>query len=163
MTSGLQRELLERVAALGDVAAASRERPRHLAHIHVTPRIDPDAVRCGKATGRDGVRPAPAGEHMAVPIVDADAARPDLAGRSVAARGLTLLPPELRDVGASLAVEHQVRRASRVGPLGEVLAVGTEDLDAIVFAVADEDAPVGGDGDAVRQEELTRTLARHSP
>src|SRR5437867_9583552 len=30
--SGLQRELLERVAALGHVAAASRERPRDLAH-----------------------------------------------------------------------------------------------------------------------------------
>src|SRR2546425_637390 len=57
--SGLQRELLERVAAGRDMAAAPRERPRHLAHVHVAVRVDPDAVRRSEAAGRDGVRPAP--------------------------------------------------------------------------------------------------------
>ena len=54
-------------------------------------------------------------------------------------------------------------RALRVGPLGEVLAVRAEDLDAVVLAVADEDAPVRGDGDAVRQVELAGAAARHAP
>ena len=81
----------------------------------------------------------------------------------MALRRLALVPPQLGDVGAALRVEHQVGRPLRVGPLGEVLAVRAEDLDAVVLAVADEDAPVRGDGDAVRQVELAGTGARDAP
>src|SRR3989442_9644867 len=105
--SGLQRELLERVAAGRDMAAAPRERPRHLAHVHVAVRVDPDAVRRSEAAGRDGVRPAPPGDHAAVPIVDADTPRPDLAGGSIAARRLARLPPAVGAEAVPPGVQQQ--------------------------------------------------------
>src|SRR5882672_6058283 len=159
----VEPELLERVAGLGDVTAARREGPRDLADVDVPPRVHRDAVRRREAPGGRRVGAAPAREHAPVLVVDADAARADVAGRTVASRRLARLPPELRDVGTALRVEHDVGRAARIGPLREVAAVGIEDLDAVVLAVADEDASVGGHGDAVGQEEFARALTRHAP
>src|SRR5437867_3469701 len=159
--SGVRGILVDAFGVYADPATG--ERPGNLAHVHVALRVDRDAVRRREAAGRRRIRPAPARQHPAVAIVDADATRLDVARRPVAARRLPRLPPELRDVGAPGAVEHDVRRAARVGPLGQVLAVGAEDLDAVVLAVADEDAAVGGDGDAVGEEELARPLTGHAP
>ena len=101
--------------------------------------------------------------RRAVLVEDAHAALARIADGPVALRGLALVPPQLGDVGAALAVEDDVRRPLRVGPLGQVLAVRAEDLDAVVLAVADEHAAVGGDGDAVRQVELAGPVARLAP
>src|SRR5919106_1225741 len=108
----------------GGMPAADRERPRHLGA-------------------------APAGEELAVAVEDADPSRARILDRPVTLRGLATVPPELGDVGAPLRVENEMGRALGGGPFRQVLAVGAEDLDAIVLAVADEDAPVGGDGDAM--------------
>ena len=54
-------------------------------------------------------------------------------------------------------------RPPRVGPLRQVLAVGAEDLDAVVLAIAHEHAPVRRHRDAVGQEELARARAGHAP
>src|SRR5262245_18256865 len=126
-------------------------------------RVDRDAVRRREASGRDRVRPAPAGDHGAILVIHADAARLDLTRRAVPSRRLARLPPELRHVRAALAVEDDVCRAPGVGPLREVLAVRAEDLDAIVLAIAHEDAAVGSHRDAVGQEELAGALPRHAP
>src|SRR5687768_13365459 len=152
--SGLQRELLERVAALGHVPAAARERPRDLADVDVTARVHGEPVRGREAPRGDGVGTTPPREHAPFTVVDARATGACVAGRPVATRGLPGLPPELGDVCAPLGVEHEVRRAARVRPLAEVLAIRTEDLDAVVLPVAHEDPAVGVHRDAVRQEEL---------
>src|SRR2546426_1049136 len=83
-----------------------------------------------KAPGSRCVGTTPSREHPAIAIVDAGAARARLAGRTVTPGRLAGLPPQLGHVGAPLAVEHEMRRASRVGPFRQVLAVGAEDLDA---------------------------------
>src|SRR5882724_3990597 len=116
-----------------------------------------------EASRRLGVGRAPPGEDPAVLVEDADPAVLGLERRSVALRYLALVPPELRHVGTSLLVEDEVGRPLGIGPLVEILAVRAEDLDAIVLAIADEDAPVRGQGNAVRQEELAGTSARSTP
>jgi hypothetical protein len=50
-----------------------------------------------------------------------------------------------------------------VAPLVEIGAVGREYLDAVVLAVRDQDAAVGGDPDAVRRRELAGSGADPSP
>src|SRR5204862_3781989 len=69
--SGLQRELLERVAAGGREPAAHRERPGHLAHVDVAPRVHGQTVRRREAPGRAGVGAAPPRQHPARVVVDA--------------------------------------------------------------------------------------------
>ena len=121
---------------------------------------------CGaaKLPGRGGLGRAPAGEEPAVPVEHADAPVEGIGdGAALARGGVALVPPELGDVGAALIVEHQVGGALGVGPLREVLAVGAEDLDAVVLPVADEDAPVRGGRDAVGQVELAGPGAGHAP
>ena len=73
------------------------------------------------------------------------------------------MPPQFGDVGPALRVEHEMRRALGVCPLAEILTVRAEDLDAVVLAIADEDAPVGRHGDTVRDEELAGAAARCAP
>src|SRR5687768_5489399 len=131
-----QRELLERVAAFGRVPAADRERPRDLAHVDVAFRVDGQPVRCSEAAGRAGVGTAPAREHAAVPVVHAHAAVARLDDGPVPSGRRSRVPPQLGDVRASLRVEDEMRGALGVRPLAEVLAVGAEDLDAVVLAVA---------------------------
>src|SRR5262252_5593564 len=50
-----------------------------------------------------------------------------------------------------------------VRPLAQVLAVRAEDLDAVVLAIAHEDAPVHRHRDAVGQEELAGPAPRRAP
>src|SRR2546425_392070 len=161
--SAVQRELLEGVTAGRRETAADGERPGDLAHVDVAARVHGEAVRGGEAARHAGVRAAPPREHASVPVVDADTTVPRLLDRSMATRRLALVPPQLGDVGAALRVEHEVRGALGVRPLREVLALGAEDLDAIVLAVADEDAAIRVDGDAMRQVELARPGARYAP
>ena len=73
------------------------------------------------------------------------------------------VPPQLGHISAALRIEHQVRGALGVRPLAEVLAVGTEDLDAVALAVAHEDAPIGGARNAMRQIKLPRSASRLAP
>src|SRR5687768_15060727 len=101
------------------MSAARGERPRHLAHVDVAARVYREAVRGPEFASRDRAGTAPAPDHVAVTVVDADPTRFVVAGRTVTGRRLTRLPPELGDVRASLAVEHDVGRAPRVGPLVE--------------------------------------------
>src|SRR5262249_31387439 len=119
--------------------------------------------RGGEAARRRRVGTTPAGQDVPVPIVDAHATVLRGLRRPVPPGNLPGVPPELGDISAALAVEHDVGRALGVPPFGEVLAVGAEDLDPIVLPVADEDAPVGGGGDAVRQVELAGSDAGDTP
>src|SRR2546426_7232627 len=73
------------------------------------------------------------------------------------------MPPELRDEGAAFRVENEVGRALDVRPLAEILALGAEDLDAIILAVADIDAAVGAHRDAVGEIELAGPGSRDAP
>ena len=82
---------------------------------------------------------------------------------AVRERMIADMPPQFRHVGATLRIEHQMRRALRVGPLGQELAVRAENLDAVALAVAHEDAAVSGAGDAMRQMKLPRGAARRAP
>src|SRR5262249_10254698 len=120
-------------------------------------------VRRREASGRDRVRPAPTADHGAVLVVDADAPRLDVTRRTVPSRRLTRLPPELRHVRAALAVEHDVRRAARVRPLREVLAVGAELLGAMVPPRTAEPRPAGAPRAAVGKEDPAGALPGPAP
>src|SRR5262249_18096197 len=159
--SRLESELLERVGSRQ--AATDRERVGDLAHVDVASRIHRDAMWRGETPGRGGVGCPPARQQPAVLVEDADAAVARLGDRPVPLRRLTLVPPELGDVGAALRIEHDVGGPLRVGPLAQILTVRAEDLNAIVLPIADEDPAVGGRGDAVGQVELPGTLAGHTP
>src|SRR5262245_61939645 len=71
--SRLQRELLERVRARGRVAPADAERVRHFADVHVALAVDAEPVRRDQPARLGHLRLAPARQHLAVTIVDADA------------------------------------------------------------------------------------------
>src|SRR5262249_25707832 len=157
--AGLLQEILGGVAALGDIPPAGSEKPPDLPHVEIAARIHRPALGGRGAPPPARSPAAPPREHPPPAALDADASPAGVTGRSVATRRLPWLPPELGDVRTPLSVEHEVRRTARVGPLGEVLAVRAEDLDAVVLAVAHEDATVGVHGDPVGEEELTRRLA----
>ncbi len=53
--------------------------------------------------------------------------------------------------------------AAHAGPLAEEVAVGREDLDALVRPVGDVELAVRVERDAVRQVELALALARRAP
>src|SRR5262245_1380823 len=159
-----QRELLEGVAARRHAAPALGEGPRNLGHVDVAARVHRDTVRGREAPGRGGFRRTPPGEQPPVLVEHADApVERDVHGAALPRRSIPLVPPQLGDVRAPLGVEDQVGGSLRIGPLGEVLAVRAEDLDAIVLAVADEDPAVRGGRDAVREIELTGAGAGHAP
>src|SRR5262245_13476261 len=163
MASPLEAELLEGVAVRGGETAADREGPRHLAHVDVAARVDGDPVGSREASRRGRLQGAPAREQAALLVVHAHPARARLGDRSVSLGFHPGVPPQLGHVGTALGVEHDVGRALRVGPLAEVLAVGTEDLDPIVLAVTDEHPSVRCHRDPVGKEELPRAAARHAP
>src|SRR5215510_8514657 len=143
--------------------AAHREGPGHLAHVDGALRIDGQAVRRREAARRAGIRAAPARQDLAVPVVDADPAVAGLGDGSMAPGDGARVPPQLGDEGATLLVEDDVGGPLGVRPIAEVLAIGAEDLDAIVLPVADEDAPVGGHGNAVGEIELARSASGGTP
>ncbi len=60
-------------------------------------------------------------------------------------------------------VDEDVLRPLHVVPLGQVLAVGIEDLDAVVFTIAHEHTAICMDPGAVRDTELARSRARLAP
>src|SRR5262245_53580891 len=99
-------------------------------------------MRRGEASRRAGIGRTPAREHPSVLVEHADPAVARLGNGSVSLRRLSAVPPELRDVSAALCIEYQMGRTLSVRPLREVLAVRTEDLDAIVLTVAHEDPAV---------------------
>src|SRR5262249_43493155 len=68
-------ELLERVTGGRHHPGAAAAGHRHLGHVDVAARIDPDAVRREEVAGRGRVvAAAPAGVELAGPVEDADAA-----------------------------------------------------------------------------------------
>src|SRR5688572_16015409 len=162
-TLRLQPELLGRVRAFGGVTAADAERVRHFADVHVGLGIHAQSVRSDESAGIGHLRLAPAREQGAIAIEDADAAVRGIFAHAETIRRLIGIPPELGHVRAARAVEHDVRRALDVRPLLQELALGAEDLDPIVLAIAHEHAAVGGDADTVRQHEFPRALARRAP
>src|SRR5712692_8048105 len=161
--SRLQGEFLEGVTVRGRVPPAHREGPGHLAHVDVALRVHRDAVRRREVAGSARLGPAPAREHAALGIEDAHPPGPRLRDGPLTTRGLARVPPQLGDEGAALGVEDEVGRTLGVRPLAQILALGAEDLDAIVLAVADEDPAVGSHGDAVGQIERAGARARHAP
>src|SRR5260370_1644850 len=149
-------EFLEGVRALGHDARAYANRVRHLGHIDVAAAVDPDAVRRPEI-GRDScIGTTPAQQHVAVDVVNAQPRRLFLLDRSTAERRPACTRHQLADVHALVFVDEDVLRPLHVVPLGLVRAVGTKDLDPIVFAIAYEDAAVGMHPQAVRHTELAR-------
>src|SRR5206468_8619586 len=69
----------------------------------------------------------------------------------------------LANIDPLVLVDEYVLRPLHVVPLGQVLAFGVENLDAVIFTIAHEDATVGMYPGAVRDAELTRTRARLAP
>src|SRR6266567_8403918 len=69
--SGLEEELLERVAVRRGAAAADREGPGDLAHVDGACGVHREPVRRGKAAGGRGVRCTPAGQQVPVRVEDA--------------------------------------------------------------------------------------------
>src|SRR3989442_16017772 len=93
--SGLQPELLERVTPRRGKAAAHGERPRHFAHVDVTPRVQGEPMWRREAAGRAGVGAAPSWVDPSRPGIDADPAVPPVL-EGLVARGVgTLVPPQL--------------------------------------------------------------------
>src|SRR5262249_13633956 len=75
-------------------------------------------------------------------------------------------------VGARLRISHvdgvvfgdvDPARTSKLPAFGDVLSILVEDLDPIVFAIADEQAPAGIEGDGVRLADLAGTGALPAP
>ena len=91
-----------------------------------------------------------AGEHVALSIAYAN-----LGGLAV-----VLL---LGDVEIPVLAARDIVRAAHPGPLAEKLAVGREDLDALVRPVGDVELAVIVIGYAVRQMELALAMARRAP
>ena len=104
-------------------------------------RVDADAV---------DVAALHAGEHLALSFADAD-----IGGIA----GIFLLG----DVEIAVLAARDVVGAAHAGPLAEIVAVGREDLDALVRPVGDVELAVVVERDAVRQVELARAMARLAP
>src|SRR5205807_2428551 len=155
-------ELLDRWRTVTHGAGAHSEGPRDFGDVHVAFRIDRDAVRRGEVARRVGGPATVACEHGAMRVEDRHA--PVAITRDLFAlrRALALAPPELGEIEQPVASEDDVRRPLR-GPLRQIGAVRSEHLDAVVLAVAHEDAAVAEDADAVRDLELPRSGARFAP
>ena len=104
-------------------------------------RVDADAVDMAALH---------AGEHISLSVADADIG--GLAGVFL-----------LGNVEIAVLAAGDVVGAAHAGPLAEVVALGREDLDALVRAVGDIELAVIVEGDAVRQVELALAIARRAP
>ena len=69
----------------------------------------------------------------------------------------------LGDVEIAVLAAGDVVGAAHAGPLAEEVALGREDLDALVRPVGDVELAVIVEGDAVRQVELALAMARRAP
>ena len=101
---------------------------------------------CGEAKlpGSQGSGPPQRGQHVAVQVAHGDLRRPRLArsGASAMVR-LPACPGQLADVDVAVGVDQQVGRRVTFVQMPCSASLEVEDLDAIVLAVAHEDAPVG--------------------
>src|SRR5262249_34269957 len=109
--------------------------------VNVAFRVDADAVDMAALQ---------AGEHVALSIAHAD----------IGGLAVVFL---LGDVIIALLAARDVVRATHAGPLAEKLALGREDLDALVRPVGDVELAGIVGGDAVRQVELALAMARRAP
>ena len=120
-------------------------------------------MRSVKGIRREGIlATAPTGLELAVPVEDAQAAKLRLGG--------ALHPREEARPIAQLGDVHEVVRADEhfagaddIGPLGDELAVGVEDLHAAVFAVGHVEALVSVDAEAVGHVEFSGASDGRSP
>src|ERR1700675_3727918 len=130
-------KLLERVAILGRAAAAHRESPGDFANVKVVLRVERETGGCCETAGRRLFRRAPAREDLAILVEDAHP-RVTLifpGNWTKALRGVAFVPREFRHIRPAQRVEDEMRGPLRVRPLAQVLAVRTEDLDAVALAV----------------------------
>src|SRR5712691_6426252 len=111
------------------------------AGVDVAVRVDADAV---------DVAAREAGEHRSLPVADADLRR----------LAVVFL---LGDVEIAVLAAADVVGAAHAGPLAEEIAVGREDLDALVGPVGDVELASIVERNAVRQMELARAMTRRSP
>ena len=119
-----------------------------LAYVEVAVGVGPDAVGAGFEFARfvAGLGAAPVAEEVAVEGPDADALF------------------ELGDVDDfAIGVEVDGVGFEEAGALLEEVAVGVEELDAVVGAVADPDAVVFVEADAVGEGELAGPFAPVAP
>src|ERR1051325_10221637 len=91
-----------------------------------------------------------AGEHVAISVADAN----------VGGAAIDFL---LGDVVVAVLAAADVVGAAHPGPFPDILTLRGEDLDAPVGAVGDVELAGIVKGDAVRQVELPRPLARRAP
>src|SRR5438876_8738574 len=110
----------------------------NLGHVEIALRVTVDSVRA------DLDRLAP-GQHLSTGRVHRDA------------RDL------VRDVERAARVAVDVHRMVEIAPFAVEVALGAEDLHAIVLAVGDEDPIVRVDPDAMRCRELTAPGAGRAP
>src|SRR5579862_599330 len=111
------------------------------AGVDVAARVDADAV---DMAARE------AGQHMALAVADADLRR----------LAVVFL---LGDVEIAVLAAADVVGAAHAGPLALEVALRREDLDALVGPVGDVEEAGIVEGDAVRQVELARPVARRAP
>ena len=113
-----------------------------LSDIEVAVRIEPPSVSRLAGVGV----PAPSRNQVAVEIPD----------RNPVSAAL------LHHVG-NVAVKEYVARANEVCPLGQVVAVNIENLDPVIFAVANVDPVIFIDTDLVQDRKLARPGAGFAP
>src|SRR6266481_5489946 len=111
------------------------------AGVDVALRVDADAVDMAARK---------AGEHRSLFIAHADL------------RGLAVVFL-LGDVEIAVLAAADVVGAAHAGPLALEIAVGREDLDALVGPVGDIELAIIVGGDRVRQVELARPTSRRAP
>ena len=124
---------------------------RHFRHINVAARIDAHGVRPKELVrALAEVRVAEAVEHVALPVVDADAVA-DVGYTALHRRGA--LFPDKHGRVSPFADDFDAARFMS-GPLAYKLAVGGEDLHTVALTVAHDHQIVVKHGDVVRQIEL---------
>src|SRR5262249_21946534 len=158
-------ELLERVTGGRHHPGAAAAGHRHLGHVDVAARIDPDAVRREEVAGGGRVvAAAPAGVELAGPVEDTDAAARVAGLRRARAGPAPRAETQLGDVEPpARPVDEHLTGTGDIGPLAAEDAVRREELQAAVLAVGDAHGAVLVDGQAVRDVELTRAAARFAP
>src|SRR5439155_5619167 len=102
-------------------------------------------------------------EDLAVRVEDRDAAVAIFTGLLALRCLQSLTPPQLRDAEAAIGTEHEMGRPLHVRPFRDELPVRREHLDAVVLAVAHEDAAITQHADAVGDPELSRSGAGLAP
>jgi hypothetical protein len=142
------RKFLQRVAVRWNNAFVASRRPRYLADVKVTPRIEAEVVGSVEVAGGTGIRPtAPARKEPAIGIEDADPAPGRLRAGCGGTRPHRRPIAQFCDKDAASGVDDNLARPRDVGPLLQELAVGTEELKAAVLAVGNNDRAIGCDRD----------------